>query len=151
MLFGPECHLPAPANASARPPSLSRLSRRTQRFARDMQTLPQKCCSKKLETIRDQSALCRLLLQYDEDPNARDAQGFSPLMWTAPDARTPSGQVEFARELLTWNAAVDATLITRDFNSAVVVVSLLRGTVSKEPLGCAGVPTVLFDAACTRC
>jgi ankyrin repeat protein len=40
--------------------------------------------------VRDQSALCRLLLQHDADPNARDAKGFSPLMWTVPDARTPA-------------------------------------------------------------
>jgi hypothetical protein len=59
--------------------------------------------------IRDQSALCRLLLQHDANPNARDAKGFSPLMWTVPDAKNAAGQIEFARNLLALGALVDAT------------------------------------------
>ena len=58
---------------------------------------------------RDQSALCRLLLQRGADPNVRDAKGFVPLMWTAPEITNPTGQLEFARELLNFGAAVDAT------------------------------------------
>jgi hypothetical protein len=58
--------------------------------------------------IRDHSALCRLLICQGGDPNARDAKGFSPLMWTVPTAHNPTGQIEFARELLNLGAAVDA-------------------------------------------
>jgi len=58
--------------------------------------------------IRDHIALCRLLLQHGGNPNARDAKGFSPLMWTVPTASNPTGQIEFARELLNSGAAVDA-------------------------------------------
>jgi hypothetical protein len=47
--------------------------------------------------IRDHSALCRLLLQHGADPNARDAKGFSPLMWTVPDAKNAAGQIEQLR------------------------------------------------------
>ena len=59
--------------------------------------------------VRDQSALGRLLLQYGADVNARDAKGFTPLMWTAPETRNETGQIEFARVLLEFGAAVDAT------------------------------------------
>ena len=31
------------------------------------------------------------------DPNARDAKGFSPLMWTVPDAKDAAGQIEQLR------------------------------------------------------
>jgi hypothetical protein len=43
------------------------------------------------------------------DPNARDAKGFSPLMWTVPDAKNAAGQIEFAKNLLALGALVDAT------------------------------------------
>jgi hypothetical protein len=59
--------------------------------------------------VRDQSSLGRLLLHYGADVNARDAKGFTPLMWTAPETRNETGQIEFARVLLESGAAVNAT------------------------------------------